>query len=121
MKRQQSVLIVDELEETREVLQTALSRRGISILTSSEAGQGLKLAQSHHPDLVVLDMEMESCQATEGGFATEMLGRKKSLVMLGTARKRVPTGGQFVSKPYHYGVLIRKIEELLESASESDG
>jgi hypothetical protein len=40
------------------------------------------------------------------------------IVILGTvrsARKR-PASGQFVAKPYHYGQLINKIENLLDAA-----
>ncbi len=40
MDSQQSVLIVDSSEETREVLQTALERRGLRILSANRARPG---------------------------------------------------------------------------------
>ena len=54
---QRSVLIVDPSEETREVLQTALERRGVRILATGQVKRGRELAQRHQPDLIVLDVE----------------------------------------------------------------
>ena len=56
LNRQRSVLIVDRSEETREVLQTVLERRGERTLAASRAVKGLELARRHRPDLVVLDL-----------------------------------------------------------------
>ncbi|MGA7698576.1 MAG: hypothetical protein WCB27_03145, partial [Thermoguttaceae bacterium] len=42
-------------------------------------------------------------------------------VLLGSLRRQgndLP-GSEFVAKPYHYGLLIRKIEELLDNTRES--
>lgn len=116
-----SVLVVDPLEETREVLRTALARRGVRILAASEADQGLALARLHHPDLIVLDLECEGANAgASGKIAAQSLADETQLLVLGNARRVAPElpAGQFVSKPYHYAPLIRKIEELLEKARQ---
>ena len=62
----QSVLIIDASEETREVLQTALERRGLRILAADRARRGLELARRHHPDLIVLDLEIEGAGGGAG-------------------------------------------------------
>jgi CheY-like chemotaxis protein len=111
-----SVLIVDPSEETREALRAALEPRGVRILAASQPRSGLALAREYHPDLIVLDLECQSTLAPDGdAAAAESLTREAPLVMLGTARRRPAhlPAGQFVSKPYHYAPLIRKIEELL--------
>jgi DNA-binding response OmpR family regulator len=120
MDNQPSVLIVDSSEETREVLQTALERRGVRILSANRAQQGLKLAREHHPDLIVLDLELDSAdpEALSAPFAEQSRTDRAPLVLLGTLRRQNPApSGEFVAKPYHYGPLIRRIEELLETAS----
>jgi DNA-binding response OmpR family regulator len=120
---ERSVLIVDRSEETRGVLQTALERRGWRILAASGADQGLDLAKTHHPDVIVLDLEAEECGPEDvcGSFAAETTQHQASLVVLGTCR--VSAGGanprQFVAKPYHYAPLIRKIEELLRASGQT--
>jgi CheY-like chemotaxis protein len=112
-----SVLVVDPLEETQEVLRAALERRGIRILAASRRQQGLELAREHHPDLIVLDLECDSAGSAAAGVAIESLAGDTPLVMLGSARGQRPLpAGQIVAKPYHYAPLIRKIEELLDAA-----
>jgi CheY-like chemotaxis protein len=113
----QSVLIVDRSEETREVLRTALERRGVRTFTTGRGRQGLELARQHHPDLIVLDIEAEC--ADRKNFAGALVEQSQkdhaSLVVLGSIRRRQPglAGEEFIAKPYHYGPLIRKIGELL--------
>jgi DNA-binding response OmpR family regulator len=123
---QRSVLIVDQSEETREVLQTALERRGVQTLATGRARKGLELARQHQPDLVVLDLEVDDMPAQD--FAISAMGEGQEgqheprFVLLGSLRRQgsqVP-GGEFVAKPYHYGLLLRRIEELLDNAPESE-
>jgi CheY-like chemotaxis protein len=129
---QRSVLIVDRSEETREVLQTVLERRGVRILAAGRAEKGLELARRHHPDLVVLDLEVDDVSAEQfcsasvspadcGAGETPAPQYQPRFVLLGSLRRQgndLP-GSEFVAKPYHYGLLIRKIEELLDNTRES--
>ena len=122
MSAQRSVLIVDESPENREVLRVALQRRGATIFVADRAQQGLRLIERHQPDLIVLDLDTTQGDITEGERDTGSsdLGqsaqeRQIPIVVLGTLPRQsadLPTG-EFVSKPYHYGPLIRRIEGLL--------
>jgi two-component system, LuxR family, sensor kinase FixL len=116
------VLIVDRSEENREVLKTALERRGCRILAASRAERGLALAHEHHPDVIVLDMELEGAPSEElcAPFAKETESSATRLVVLGSIRSAVDgaTRGEFVAKPYHYAPLIRRIEQLLDVAGQ---
>jgi CheY-like chemotaxis protein len=111
-----SVLIVDEQEETHEVLRTVLERRGVQIFDARGKADGLELARRHQPDLIVLDLEWEADgEGTAGEFASQHPGGPTPLVLLGRLRRSQGGGGrEIMAKPYHYGALIRKIEELLE-------
>ena len=119
MALERSVLIVDRSEETREVLKTALERRGLRAVATGRARRGIELARQHQPDLIVLDLEIESSSPEEicAPFAREAEARETPLVLLGSVRDRSGSlpDGEFVSKPYHYGPLVRKIEEILEA------
>lgn len=117
---QPSVLIVDESAETREVLRTALERRGTRILEAAHSDQGLRLVREHDPSVIVVDAESQH-QDRPGiceDFRNTLRSSRNPVVVLGSVRRDaavLPTG-QFVAKPYHYGPLIRKIEELLAKA-----
>ena len=106
------------------MLEEALRRRGLRTLQAGRSEKGLELARQHRPDLIVLDLDLDDAPAEQfstlpcdGGETPtpQSPPYQPRLVLLGSLRglpRRLP-GGEFVSKPYHYGPLIRKIEELL--------
>lgn len=109
-----SVLVVDQVEETGEVLRTALAGR-VRVLSAGKAREGLEMAREHRPDLIVLDLELARGSSTTEDFRAETASGDAPLVLLGSARRSLPGSPQeFMAKPYHYGNLVRKIEELLE-------
>jgi two-component system, cell cycle response regulator len=116
-----SVLIVERSGEVREVLRTALARRGRQIYEASRAEEGLELARRHRPDLVVLDLDEQSTNAAVlfDEFSRGTNANSAPLILLGTLRCPTSGGGQFVAKPYHYQPLISKIEELLRAHRSS--
>jgi CheY-like chemotaxis protein len=115
-----SVLIVDEQEETRQVLRTVLERRGMQIFEATRVDRGLELARHHHPNLIVIDVELQAASTSElsESLAAEAAAHDTPVILLGSVRQTPsnPPAGQVLSKPYHYGPLIRKIEELLAKA-----
>lgn len=109
-----SVLLVDPSEETREVLRTVLEPRGVRFLAVSRPGQAAALVRQHAPDLIVVDDETEDA----GADPLEACGAAgpPAILVLGKLRRGdLPAGGASLAKPYHYGPLIRKIEELLDA------
>jgi len=119
LKQRRSVLIVDRSEETREVLQTALNRRGVQTFTAKHASEGVELDRRHHPDLIVLDLEADDIDQEHRTppFWADWADNNIPVILLGNLRRNRPQipGSEFVSKPYHYGPLIRRIEEILGS------
>ena len=116
-----SVLVVDPCEESRDVLCTVLRRHGVTTIEASEGRQGLELARLHHPGVIVLDLEtVPGADAeTRAGFGAQSRHDHTSLVMLASARRDtvgLPVGS-VVAKPYHYGPLVRTIEQLLQGST----
>jgi CheY-like chemotaxis protein len=116
------VLVIDPLEETRAVLETVLSRRGVRIATAVRRDQGLRLAAEFRPDVVVLDCESLTAAADGDAdseeaqrlFADTRPEQPPSLILLGSARRNSTAAStRHVPKPYPYGPLISTIEELL--------
>ena len=114
-----SVLIVDRSEETREVLQTALNRRGVRTYTAKHASEGVELGRRHCPNLIVLDLEIDdiNLEHAKEPFWADLGDNNIPIILLGNLRRNQPhiPGSEFVSKPYLYGPLIRRIEEILMS------
>ena len=119
MDSRHSVLIVDESPDSREVLRTVLENRGMRILEASRPQEGLDLARRHQPDLIVLDLELDSSPPEYPSELAAQATHQTPLVLLGNARRDVRHArvGEFVSKPYHYAPLVRRIEQLLNTVS----
>ncbi len=116
---QRRVLIVDESDESREVLRTILERRGVEIVEAVEGRQGLTLAGSCCPDLIVLDLE--TLPGEDVGLRDQYDRQSKSnrtpILLLGTvtACDQASSHGSVMAKPYHYGPLLRTIEGMLRA------
>lgn len=111
-----SVLIVDRCEETRQVLETALEKRGIRTFTASRARIAREMARAQQPDLIVLDLEAERSAPDTlcSKFQLNSDSEQPAMVLLGTMAKPMSNPKrEIVAKPYHYGPLIRRIEEIL--------
>lgn len=120
MKFAPRVLIVDESADSREVLSTLLARHGATTIEARRPQQAIELADLHQVDLIVFDAESD-CTAAGTGIDDLKAAASRNgtpIVILGTVRgtKKRPTAGQFLAKPYHYGQLINKIEDLLAAA-----
>lgn len=114
------VLIVDPSTESREVLRTILEQRGAHTIEADRPERACELTDEFRPNLIVLDLDSDS---SESHAATQNLrdaaGRNDTpIVILGTLRTAAGElpAGQFIAKPYHYGALIRKIDDLLAAA-----
>jgi CheY-like chemotaxis protein len=113
-------LIVDCSRESREVLRMLLEMRGATTIEADDPRQALQLAQAAPPDLILLDADSDP---TATGAPTNDLRQAASrgdtpIVILGKLRQLDGQleSGQFVTKPYHYAPLIRKIDGLLAAA-----
>ena len=123
MAPRQSVLIVDRLPETREVLRTVLESRGLSCIEADAPNRGAELVRTHHPDLIVLDLESDAMGSPADSDPVVEASQQFAtpIVMLGHVRRGTPleASGAVLRKPYHYAPLIRKIEELLAGSQRS--
>jgi len=111
------VLIVDASRESREILRTLLDRQGTEIFETAHVWAAGAIADREQLDLIVCDADSDQSPTNE---AVRELARQASrsaipIVVLGTVRRdfRPLSGGNLVSKPYHYAPLLRKIEDLL--------
>ena len=113
------ILIVEDNEMNRDMLQRRLERKGYEILCAVDGPEGIRMADEHLPDLILMDValgEMDGWEAT-----TQILGNSRTKhipVIALTAhaldsdrRKSVDVGCvDFETKPISLPDLIEKIE-----------
>ena len=64
------ILLVEDEEMNRDMLSRRLERRGYQVVIAVDGGQGLRLARSEAPDLILMDMNLP---VLDGWQATRQL------------------------------------------------
>jgi two-component system, cell cycle response regulator DivK len=120
------ILLVEDNEMNRDMLSRRLSRNGFEIVMAVNGQEGLDLASSENPDLILLDM---SLPVVDGWEAARRLkadaGTAKIPVIALTAhamvqdKERALAAGcdDFDTKPVELPRLLEKINTLLRNGS----
>ncbi len=111
-------MVADPSADSREVLSTLLARHGAMTVEASNIAEAVDLLDRHAPNLLVIDTDnftdLDSSQIEQLRAKTSV--RDTPIVVLGTNRPRfiLAKGTEFVRKPYHYSVLLLKIQGTLD-------
>ena len=119
-----SVLIVDDDEAIIKILRPMLLSHGYAVLTASSGEDGLQIANTQKPDLILLDVILpgikgrEVCQKLKGDPQTRdipvvFLTAKDSPEDI-QAEKDVGSSGH-ITKPVNMKVLIETVQSILDS------
>ncbi len=114
------ILIVEDNEMNRDMLQRRLERKGYSIICAVDGPDGIKMADEHLPDLILMDValgEMDGWEATTQILANPRTKHIPVIALTAHAldsdrRKSVDVGCvDFETKPISLPDLIDKIEK----------
>lgn len=116
------VLLVEDNEMNRDMLSRRLIRRGFEVVFALDGKQGVDLARSEKPDIILMDMSLpviDGWEATRQVKADEttrgvpVLGLTAH-AMDGDREKAIDAGcDDYDTKPVEFERLIGKIERLL--------
>jgi DNA-binding response OmpR family regulator len=115
------ILLVDDDQEIVESMRTVLETRGYQILVARDGNQGLVMAESEEPDLVVLDMMMPK---RSGFLVLEKLRRSRPdpmrVIMItaneGSRHKAYAEMlgvDDYIRKPFAMDRLLESVDRLL--------
>jgi CheY-like chemotaxis protein len=117
------VLLVDDDTEIIDSMRTVLESRGYTVLTARDGNQGLVMAETENPDLVVLDMMMPK---RSGFLVLEKLRRSRPVpmrVIMITANEgsrhkayaEMLGVDDYIRKPFAMDRLLDSVDRLLNS------
>lgn len=120
MKRQQTVLIIEDDESLMLGLEENLSVAEYRVLTATTGGGGLKLANERKPDLILLDLSLPDMTGFEVCKVLRERHRTIPVIML-TARKEesdklrgFETGADdYVTKPFSVKELLARVKAVM--------
>ena len=117
------ILMVEDNEMNRDALSRRLERRGYEVVLAVDGKQGLTLAQSAQPDLILMDLSLpeidgwEATRCLKAASATAQIPLivLSSHAMAGDREKALAAGcDDFDTKPVDFQRLLVKIETLLQ-------
>jgi two-component system cell cycle response regulator DivK len=119
------VLLVEDNEMNRDMLSRRLIRRGFQVVFATDGQQGIDLARSERPDVILMDMSLPIMDGWEASRRLKADDATRSVpvialtahAMSGDREKAIEAGcDDYDTKPVELDRLIGKIERLLGTA-----
>jgi CheY-like chemotaxis protein len=116
------ILLVEDNEMNRDMLSRRLERRGFTILIAVDGAQGVAMARSDSPDLILLDMSLPVLDGWEAARQLKADPQTRGIpiialtahAMAGDREKALEAGcDDYDTKPIELPRLLEKIGELL--------
>ncbi len=116
------VLLVEDNELNRDMLSRRLNRRGYDVVFAVDGAQGIEMARSEKPDIILMDMSlpvMDGWEATRHVKSDDAMRNVPVIAltahtMSGDREKALAAGcDDYDTKPVELDRLIGKIERLL--------
>lgn len=58
IESRRTILVVDDFDDTRLLLKTWLEKKGFRVVEAENGNRAVAAAESNHPDLIIMDVEM---------------------------------------------------------------
>ena len=119
------VLLVEDNEMNRDMLSRRLIRRGFEVVFAVDGKQGVDLARSEKPDIILMDMSLPVMDGWEATRCVKADAATRSVpvigltahAMSGDREKAIEAGcDDYDTKPVELDRLIAKMERLLGAA-----
>jgi len=116
------VLVVEDNEMNRDMLSRRLTRRGFQVIFAVDGQQGVDLARSERPDIILMDMSLPVMDGWEATRRVKSDDATRSVpvigltahAMAGDREKAIEAGcDDYDTKPVELERLIGKMERLL--------
>ena len=116
------ILLVEDNEMNRDMLSRRLQRKGFEVILAADGEEGINLATSENPDLILMDL---SLPIIDGWEATRRLKNQPDTAkipiialtahaMADDRQRALDAGcGDYDSKPIDFPRLLSKIESCL--------
>jgi CheY-like chemotaxis protein len=117
------ILLVEDNEMNRDMLSRRLERKGYQIMLALDGAEGLQMARTRNPDLILMDMSLpviDGWEATRQLKADEATRQIPVIALtahaMATDEEKARAAGcdDFDTKPIELPRLLSKIEALLQ-------
>ncbi len=119
------ILLVEDNEMNRDMLSRRLTRKGYEMVTAVDGQQGVNMASSETPDLILLDMSLPVLDGWEAARQLKADDTTRGIpiialtahAMAGDREKALEAGcDEYDTKPVELARLLDKIQSVLSSS-----
>lgn len=117
-----TILLVEDNEMNRDMLSRRLTRRGHRVLIAIDGGQGVRMAKTDVPDLILMDMSLPVLDGWEATRQLKAMAETQAIpiialtahAMAGDREKALASGcDDYDTKPIEFARLLGKIQAFL--------
>ncbi|QVQ50671.1 response regulator transcription factor [Spiractinospora alimapuensis] len=125
---QPHILVVDDEPNIRDLVQAALRFHGFTVVTARTGNEGLALARTERPDLIVLDVLLPDVNGFD--VCRQLRDAQNNVPVIYLTARDTPSdtvtglslgGDDYVTKPFSVEALIARIRALLRRSQRGDG
>jgi CheY-like chemotaxis protein len=116
------ILLVEDNEMNRDMLSRRLERRGYQVAIAVDGEQGVAMAQSEAPDLILMDLSLPTLDGLEAARRLKAAPETQAIpiialtvhAMVGDREKAIEAGcDNYDTKPIELPRLLDKIQNIL--------
>ena len=124
----QRILLVEDNEINRDMLSRRLERNGFQVLIAVDGEQGVAMAESATPDLILMDMDLpvlngwEAAQKLKAAPGTRVIPiiALTAHAMAGDREKAMTAGcDDYDTKPVEFSRLLEKIQAQMAKTGKT--
>jgi len=121
------ILLVEDNEMNRDMLSRRLTRNGYEVAIAIDGQQGVEMAASEAPDIILMDMSLPVIDGWEATRRVKAAEATKAIpiialtahAMVGDREKAIEAGcTDYDTKPIDLPRLLGKIQALLQQAAK---
>lgn len=122
-----TVLVVEDEPQIRRLLRTSLAGQGYRILEAANGREGMSMAASHSPDLIILDLGLPDMDGIDLIHEVRAWGKMPIIVLTARGKERDKVAAldagadDYVTKPFGMGELTARMRVSLRHAAAGGG
>ncbi len=115
-----TILIVEDNEMNRDMLCRRLSRKGYSVLVAQDGVEGMSVARSETPDLIIMDLSLPIVDGWEASRRLKADATTSAIPIIALTAHAMSTDKEkalaagcddFDTKPIDFNRLLQKIDD----------
>jgi two-component system, cell cycle response regulator DivK len=119
------ILIIEDQDDNRAIMRDLLNTAGYKLIEAVDGAEGIKLAQSERPDLILMDIQLPILDGYEATRRIRALAELKTTPIIAVTsyalsgddiKARAAGCDSYVAKPFSPRELLAKVREFLPSA-----